>query len=131
MDNRLFNVNGDGSALLKQTLALAFAQFRNDKVLCREWIQTKENGLILLCAPTERASPFPVPLNAEGCFPMVETWLKSDVAKEVETDKQCNNLDHDGHNTLGWQVYVEKFGRVGSFSNVICAIRPAYLWHGK
>lgn len=131
MDNRLFNVNGCGDEMLKDTLSLAFKQA--DAKTASAWVQTKEQGLILLyyTSSDEVLNKFPSKLTVDVVFPIVKTWLTDDFAKTVTLSEWCQNLDHDGHNSKGWQVYCGDWGHVGSFTSVICAIKPAYMWHGK
>ena len=45
MDNRLFNVNGNGDQLLLCTLRLVFEQVDSK---CKGWVQDEDNGLVLL-----------------------------------------------------------------------------------
>jgi len=131
MDNRLFNVNGEGDDMLFKTLELAFLQW-GGKTTCKGWKQTKENGLILCwwCG-TDRITPMPAGLTAEECFSFVTAWLKSDFAKTVDFGRWCEDSDHDGHNGMGWQVYCEDWGHVGGENGAIVAVRPAYMWYGK
>lgn len=132
MDNRIFNINGKGSELLLKALELAFFRGDSDKpTTCKSWRQCEENGLILLWWKSDNANNFPAALSAIDCLPIVEQWLKSDFAKTVKPSKWCNDLDHDGHNSVGWQVYVGDWGHVGPETAVICAIKPSYIWHGK
>ncbi len=130
MDNRVFNVNGRGDDMLLKALDLAFVQYGDSK--CVGWRQNDSAGLILCWSASHGGvTPFPSPLNAEQCTPVVDTWLKSDFAKSVKPGERCEDYDHDGHNSKGWQVYIEGWGHVGNEQYAICAIRPAYLWHGK
>lgn len=131
MDNRVFNVNGSGDEMLLKALELVFLQ-RSEKTTCSGWQQTKEDGLILCWTKNDESiTPIPSDLTATECLPFVLSWLKGEFAKSVQLSKWCDNLDHDGHNSGGWQVYCDDWGRVGSQSYSICAIKPAYMWHGK
>lgn len=131
MDNRIFNVNGSGDEMLKLTLSLVFLQ-RDKNATCTGWKQTKEHGLILFWSNDDPTTDkFPSPLNAEGMFPIVKSWLSCDFAKTVTLSEYCNNLRHDGHNTHGWQVYCSNWGNIGDHTYTICGIKPAYMWHGK
>jgi hypothetical protein len=130
MDNRLFNVNGRGEEMLKDTLQLAFTQ-KGEHHRCEAFSQTKESGLILLWYKGKGDSDFPVPMDATQCSSMVMSWLKSEFAETVELSDWCQDIDQDGHNSLGWQVYCEGWGHVGDNRYAICGIKPAYLWYGK
>ncbi|MEN6303190.1 MAG: hypothetical protein ABFD96_10730 [Armatimonadia bacterium] len=127
-DNRVFNVNGGSRDMLLATLKLAFAQAGFN---ARAWVQDDAKGMLLLWWPGDRVQALPGSLSAEGVLPLVEAYLESDAAKRVECEGWDADADHDGHNSGGWRVYVEDWGRVGGYSSVICAIRPAFMWHGK
>lgn len=131
MDNRIFNVNGQGRDMLKKTLELAFLQ-QGDNTTCKGWRQTKDHGLILLWSDSrEKANPLPAPMTADECVPMIEKWLETDFAKSVSLSRFCEDSDHDGSNSEGWQVYCEDWGHVDHDCYAICAIKPAFMWHGK
>lgn len=130
MDNRIFNVNGSGTDMLRKTLALAFMQ-EGARTTCKAWRQSEEHGLILLWSAPEGSNHLPAPLYSDQCVDLVENWLKGDFAKSVQLSDFCENLDHDGSNSDGWQVYCENWGHVGDEHYSICAIKPAFMWHGK
>lgn len=131
MDNRIFNVNGSSEKMLQKTLDLVFAQ-EGDNTTCKAWKATKEHGLILLWSDSPKGcTPFPAPMSAIECAPIVSQWLKGDFAKSVDLSDFCEDMDHDGSNSDGWQVYCENWGHVGDEHQAICAIKPAFMWHGK
>jgi hypothetical protein len=133
MDNRIFNVNGSDSKYLQATLNLAFGHSWGYK--CKAWAEDEKSGLILLWADADKDSgfKFPVAMSADEVFPLVNTWLRGEFAKKVLTnaDGWDGNCDHDGHNSVGWRVYVGDWGHVNNSPYAICAIKPVYLWHGK
>ena len=132
MDNRIFNVNGKGDAMLLRTLQLVFEQ--SSHVGCCAWKQTIEHGLILYwyASSDEKANQFPSYLSAQDVLPIAKSWLGSDFAAKVESSNSWDkDADHDGSNSSGWRVYCEDWGHVGGSSSAICAIRPVVLWHGK
>lgn len=135
MDNKLFNVNGEGSDMLLKALELAFMQHSPhtpNPACCVGWQETVKDGLILCwTSNSDNINSLPGRLTAEQCLPFVKVWLQSDFAKNVKFGEWCGDMDHDGHNTLGWQVYCGDWGHVGNQHYAICAIRPAFLWHGK
>lgn len=135
MDNVIFNVNGKDLDLLTDTLKLLFKQRRIQTV--KGWQFSENHGLILLWTngpwPNKpNAIQLLAPSTAEEVAPQVFAWLKSEQAKSMPEptgwDADC---DHDGHNSLGWRVYVEDWGHVNGNYEAACAIRPAYMWHGK
>lgn len=132
MDNRIFNVNGEGEQMLLDTLKLVFTQ-EGDNTTCKAWKQTDEHGLLLLWWHEDRdkTNPFPAPMTAEQCLPFVTAWLKSDAAKKVKLDGWDASTDHVGSNGAGWRVYCEDWGHVAGRSDAICAIKPVVLWFGK
>jgi hypothetical protein len=72
-------------------------------------------------------------MSADQIFPLVDNWLHGEFAKEVlkTADGWDANMDHDGSNSVGWRVYVDDWGHVANNHYAICAIKPAYMWHGK
>lgn len=131
MDNRIFNVNGKGIEMLQKAIELAFMQFTSSrKAKCSGWSFSKEKGLMLNWSSTDGNS-LPIDMNAEDCAQWAWKWLQSDESKTVVLSDFCDNQEHDGHNTQGWQVYIEDWGKVGKNDYALCAIKPAYLWHGK
>jgi hypothetical protein len=128
-DNRLFNVNGRGEDQLLAALKLAFSQEGSS---CKAWSQTRECGLILHWWDSDGGlNKLPGEMTPEDCLPIVLKWLGSDFASTVEPSEWCGDADHDGSNSIGWQVYVGDWGHVGASRTAICAVKPAYLWHGK
>jgi len=133
MDNRVFDVNGDGIEDLTLALTLAFHQ-QGHNTKCVGWSQSRSKGLVLYWSPSEEKTfhPMVTPLKAEEVAVIVQGWLTGEFAKTVEPkDNWDVNIDHDGHNTLGWRVYCEEWGHVDGSWRSICAIKPVYLWHGK
>jgi hypothetical protein len=130
MDNRVFNVNGSGKAMLIMALELAFKQEGNNTT-CSSFIESKEHGLVLVWCRGQGDHDLPADLCADECADFICKWLESDFAKTVKPSEWCGNADHDGHNSDGWQVYCEDWGHVGGNHYSICAIKPAYMWHGK
>lgn len=127
-DNRIFNVNGESEAFLARTLSLVFAQ---SDFTAKGWVFDKKHGLILIWSAVQKANPFPSALTAEQCLPFVLAWLKSDEAKTVECTGWDEDFEHDGDNSRGWRVYCEDWGKVAGYDAAICAIKPAFIWHGK
>ena len=131
MDNRIFNVNGSGEEMLRATLRLAFMQ-EGSSTRCKGWRLTK-NGLVLTWYVDNDTAPFPVSngMTADEVLPMVLSWLAGDDAKDVLMEGWDANASHDGENSLGWRVFCEDWGHVGGCTNAICAVKPAFMWHGK
>ena len=132
MDNRIFNVNGVCADTLRDALRLAFIQA--DVKKAEGWSVSKKHGLLLhrWIVSTEGVTKLPTPLDADQCFIFVHSWLTTDAAKETEAlDWDAPDYDTDGSEADGWRVYVEDWGNVGDFSDIICAIKPAAMWYGK
>lgn len=131
MDNRVFNVNGSGDEMLLQVLKIAFMQAGRN-TYAKAWLQTEEHGLVLCWVDSENLNTLPGAMTAEECMPMVKGWLSGEFAKSVKPAEWCEDVDHDGNNPDGWQVYVEGWGKVGPADyRAICGVRPAFMWHGK
>lgn len=132
MDNRIFNVNGNGDTALLRALRLAFEQ-EGDRTKCAGWKFEPENGIVLFwyVGDSDKDINQLPDLTADEVFNLVSAWLRSDDAKKVPCVEWDADYDHDGHNSLGWRVYCEDWGHVGNHRNAICAIKPAFMWHGK
>ena len=131
MDNRVFNVNGSGEQMLLDALRLAFSQ-DGSSTRCKGWRLTK-NGLVLTWYVDKDTTPFPSSkgMTADEVLPMVLAWLGGDDAKDVVMDGWDANAAHDGENSIGWRVFVGNWGHVDGITNAICAVKPAFMWHGK
>lgn len=129
MDNRVFNVNGSGKALLQQALSLAFKQW-SDKATATSYFIDKTKGLVLLWYTEKNSIPFPSPLTSDEATEVIWSWLQSKAAKEVECVDWDANHDHDGSNGDGWRVYCEGWGHVKSHYAIV-AVKPAFMWYGK
>lgn len=134
MDNNRFNVKGEGYEFLKQTLELAF-NVMEDKP--RAYRIDKKKGFVLYWTDTTEKSntvvhPFPTTLTAEQLFPLVQAFLESDEADEIELsdgDEEFDDCDVD--NYYGWRVYTESWGRVDGDAYAFLAITPSWCWSGK
>lgn len=134
MDNRVFNINGSGKDDFFLAMKLAFRQShgygKEDSALY--WSYAPKHGLLLHSyKESGDLNALPVALSSVEAAELAWKWLQSDDAKNVELDSWFGNADHDGSNSLGWRVYVNDWGHVGSYRGVIAAVTPAYLWHGK
>lgn len=130
MDNQIFRVNGREDDQLLDALSLIFKLTGHS---CSGWSESKKNGLVLhWTSNTSNFHPFPNKnLSAKTCFEFAKEWLKGDFAKTVNLEKWCENIDHDGHNELGWLIYNEDWGHVDDQWSAICGIKPSYCWYGK
>jgi hypothetical protein len=135
MDNKIFDVNGEGISRLTQTIALAMGEWSKIK----GYRIDKKAGLILLWHVVENDSnhiKFPSPTTAEVVAGMVYDWVMSKEALDTpEKDGWDRDAEHDGSNNRGWRCYVNDWGHInlleGSELYGIVAIKPAYIWCGK
>lgn len=130
MDNRIFNINGTGQNSLRKALELAFDQVKSK---ADGYIINPEKGFILVKYNDDHSIPFPIPLDSESVAPIVWHWLQKD--PQITLNNWDRDFNHDGHNSKGWRVYCEDWGHIKvknyEYRNVIVAITPAYMWHGK
>lgn len=128
-DNRVFNVNGIGADMLLRALYLAFAQ-EGDGTQATGYFIDRTHGMVLVWSNAEQnIVAFPVPLSPSSIAPLIVEWLES--KPDIECVSWDRNADHDGDNSLGWRVHCEDWGHVAGSHYSICAVKPAYLWHGK
>lgn len=121
--------------MLLDTLKLVFKQtnFYREQT-CEGWKVSLTHGLILvnwISDDDKGFHKFPVALAVEQCFPIVLSWLGGQEAKKVKMEGEDSNYQHDGSNSLGWRIYCEQWGHVDGIFQAICAVKPAYMWHGK
>lgn len=130
MDNRIFSINGRSEDQLLAVLEVAFAQ-TGGRSQCIGW-QEGRYGLALLwyMGAGSKAIRLPAPMSAKQVLPIVLSWLKSVAMSEIDLEHWEGNLDHDGSNVVGWRVYCNDWGKVADM-DVICAVKPVYLWLGK
>lgn len=141
-DNRVFNVNGRGVDMLEKALALVSCNgssasfsgetYDSDPTTIIGSIVDPNCGLIWLWAECDGCVKYPVPLTVRQAAEISFAWLETKEAKAMKCDDWDADDDHDGDNTRGWRVYCEDWGHVGIADwKAICAVRSAYLWHGK
>lgn len=136
MDNRIFDVNGEGIDRLKQTISLAMDNY--SKV--DGYRIDKKAGIVLLWH-CDNKNPlhvkFPSPVSPEMAAIMAYEWVMSKDALETpDKDGWDKNADHDGSNERGWRAYVNEWGHIKLLKGDderygIVAIKPAYIWYGK
>lgn len=132
MDNRIFNINGEGDSMLEKVIELALMQRHQSlNPTASAWAFIPDKGLVLYWLVRENTHRFLTPLTAKALTPMVSEWVRSDEALNMKFEGWDGDCDHDGSNSLGWRVYCEDWGQIGGDPYTICAIRPAYMWHGK
>lgn len=140
MDNQQFLVNGrDQEHLVKALNLLCDLRGRNYKTPnepIKGWKTDPKHGFILywciLDGNREGINAFPVPVSVETVVPMIHSWINSEEGKAFKNENRWeDDLDHDGHNSRGWTLYVEDWGHVGDSSAAIGAVRPSWCWYGK
>lgn len=135
MDNRQFNVNGEGEQMLLRALELACIQEGSLErpAEIAGYLVRPDYGMILLWhvdVNDKSCVSLPSQMSYMEILPMVWTWLRKG-AIGIKCEGWDANASHDGSNVLGWRVYCEDWGHVAGYSNAICAVKPAYLWMGK
>ena len=132
MDNKLLNLNGRTKKQFKIAMSFAFTDEYDKALKAKSWSVSEENGLVIhYIFNKAKHTPFPVPITADAAIEFAWEWLNSENRTDVEYSPWCGNLDHEGSNSKGWQVYLGEWGHVGGESFAICAIKPAYCWYGK
>lgn len=134
-DNRIFNVNGEDDPHLEMAIKLAFqiqSNYNEKGASAKGYIVMPTKGLVFLWHNTPDAIAFPEPIYAAEAYTFAKQWLSSRDSKQIELKEPWEgDYDHDGSNDLGWRVYVEDWGHVGTNHYSICAVKPCYVWHGK
>lgn len=137
MDNPIFRVNGKSGEHLQRAIALVM-EITGHKT-ANAWWQSEEHGLVLRwsnggftvgAGEAPDGGPLP-PMKPETVAGFVCNWLTSEFAKQVKVDSEMINMEHDGHNSIGWLVYTGPWGHVGPDHYAIFAVKPGWLWIGK
>lgn len=134
MDNKEFNVKGEGLHFLEDALKLAFhvlewrtaVGYRLDKKkgLVLYWHESSSEGYTV--------TPFITPMTAEQIYPQVVAFLNSEFAKQMELtdwDKRANDCDIQDY--AGWRIYTETWGEVDEDDYAFLAITPSWCWSSK
>jgi len=132
MDNQIFNVNGKTKEDFEVAIKLAIKISGYKKVA---GYKITEKGFILLWSDNneiKNIKTFPFENDIDLIAKIIWQWLQEiEDHTWFEYTHWEGNYDHDGHNTIGWIVYTEDWGRIEGEIYSICAVKPAYLWHGK
>ena len=144
MDNRIFNVNGRTLEQLTLAVKLLLLDEYGDKQIVRGWYYSEEKGLVLtsFVDAKYKAKPFTDKMGSSceieeaALVEVLWNWLKTDDAKKVKCVDLDADIDQDGHNILGWRLYLERWGHVNNDGGMadhhtVAAFKPAWLWYGK
>ena len=141
MDNRLFNVNGKTEQQLKLAIELALLNEYGDNVKIISYYYCSKKGLVL--CDKEYSNNYidynkftnrmgvETPVNSDELFEIVLDYLKSEHAKNIETEEWEDDIDFDGSTSLGWRLYTEDWGSIDGYNGSYLAVKPVYLWYGK
>lgn len=149
-DNVVFNVNGQSKGDLISAVKLALSiRDRNLKTVAFRYI--KGRGLVFFWSVPKEKDTIELMqgMNPEQAAEYAWAWLEKspDAKAELESLAEINedddseesianshwdrDSDHDGHNSVGWRVFVEDWGHVaGQWSASLC-VKPVFVWHGK
>lgn len=138
MDNRLFNINGETEQQLKLAIELALMNEYGNTVKITSYYYCSKKGLVLFDRDyRNKFSKFTnrmgveTPVNSDELFEIVLDYLKSEHAKNIETEEWEDDIDFDGSTSLGWRLYTEDWGKIDGYDGSYLAVKPVYLWYGK
>lgn len=135
LDNPVFNVKGEGKAMLLVALELGincvghskFSGFRLDatKGIVLYWTDSTTDGYHQFMSPSK-----PEDIVDQVFQAVTDTPINIINDEDDEYwDKPCD--DDDVGNDLGWRLYTEQWGHIGDEWEACLAIIPSYLWVGK
>lgn len=149
-DNLVFNVNGQSKEDFISAVKLVLSiRGGNSKTVAFRYV--KGRGLVFFWSVPKEKDTIELmrEMNPEKAAEYAWAWLHNspDAKAEIEalsgidedddSEESIANshwdrdLDHDGHNTVGWRVFVEDWGDVaGQWSASLC-VKPVFVWHGK
>jgi hypothetical protein len=130
MDNPLLLVVGKNIALLKDALSIAFKQ--HDCVTVSGWKEVPNVGLVIYWGNPESSQSFgPSGVNPDILSQQISPWLEY---LNYEYYIGCPN-DIDGDTERGWMVYhpdsIDTPLDIPDKFNVVCVIKPHYIYYGK
>lgn len=136
MDNFSIDITAEGRKTLLEILRILFrhnapggkaTHWTEVEVKAKsEWIGAggPRRALVLLWSEDGAESQrFPIPLDAEGVFEMVWSWLGS--------ANRGKEPDQDGSNAEGWRIYCDHWGHFEGSHYAIAGIVPAWAMYGK
>lgn len=131
-DNLRFDMNGpaDDPPLLLAALKLVAMQ-RGSSAPFSGWSFDPHAGFVIHWHLGPGINPFPEQLTAEGLAPLVTAWLSTPDARGMDCEERDSDIDHDGHNDMGWRLYAGDYSPVGRIHSALCAIRRVFVWYGK
>ena len=137
-DNKEFVVNGRTKEQFKIALDLLLLDEYGNEIKVNGWEMHPQKGFILKKVVREGDKSFTDNMGVskfiskEDLVELLWEWLDSDESNDIETNGEWeSNHQHDGHNTKGWKLYSEDWGKVdGDWTN-IAAFKRIYCWYGK
>lgn len=149
-DNVIFNVNGESKEDFISAVKLALSiRGRNPTTVAFRYV--KGRGLVFFWSVPKEKDTIELmqEMNPEQAAEYAWAWLQKspDAEKEIKALSEIDedddseesiansywdrDSDHDGHNSVGWRVFVEDWGHVnGQWSAWLC-VKPVFVWHGK
>ena len=124
-DNLYFFVRAREKETLKKAVELFYTQGK--KVV--SYKDHSDYGLI--CYWGYEGVLFPVELSSDIIVEIIWEWLRKARYDGYKLSEHGINLVHDGENVKGWEIYNEHWNKVGGESDVLFAVRPAWIWLGK
>lgn len=135
MDNKIFNVNGTTKIKLLHTIrTIMLSDYAEEENFSKaeSWVVDPIHGLVINWYNKPEFNSFLTPQTPEQITEQVWQWLQTEEADNIKpVDRWDVNMNHDGHNSTGWRVYVGDWGHVGGNQYAIFAVRKIYAWHGK
>lgn len=128
MDNRIFNVNGISKQQLFFAIKLALTDESGTENLVSSWEVDLNKGFIINWW-NERGIKFPKAFSADMITDVVWEWLQTEEAMSMTFEGW--DAKQNESSKLGFRVYCEDWGHVGTNEYAIIAVRPAYIWYGK
>lgn len=121
-------VTGTDDAILKEVITLASKIEWNKPTTAIAWKMTPDVGLTFYTYHATGREKFPTPLDAEGMFHVVKSWLQTDEAKTIRDDVYPE-YDGDGSYDIGWKINTR--AEVDDQYWQIFTVTPYRIYYGK
>ena len=121
-------VTGTDDAILKEVITLVAKFEWNKPEAAKAWKITPNVGLTFYPFHSTGQDKFPTPLDADGMFHVVKSWLQTDEAKKIRDDIYPEE-DLDGSYDIGWKIHTH--ADVDNKHWQLFTVIPYRIYYGK
>lgn len=130
MSDMDFKVTGDDTALLEKTIDLAFHHHNpySNNATAKSWAVLPSIGMVFYWGEDLPGThKLPIPLKADGVYPIVRQWLESEEAARMVRKHEYQF--GDGSYGKGWEV--TNYHSELNAAYQIMIVRPVEIYYSK